>query len=84
MAGPHAAKIVPGTNAKAVNISDTVALTDGVCRSLYIATNGTIKIKTSAGDTVGPITVFAGMYLYIECSQVFDTDTTVTEAWAIY
>ena len=64
-----------------VTPSDTVDITE--CRCLYIATDGTVKVNTVAGNTRGPIDVVAGTYLLVRCTRVWNADTTAT-VWAVY
>ena len=66
-----------------VTPSDTADLTNGECRCLYIDTEGTLKVVSAAGDTVGPVNVVAGTYFLCRVTRVFDTDTTAT-VWAVY
>lgn len=78
--------IYPARQAAAVTKSDTVMLTFGRCRSLYVGGAGDIAVKfAETGETAVTFTgVPAGSILPVSCKYVMSTNTTATAIVALY
>lgn len=75
----------PVVSGVAVTPSDTVPLTSGTCRGLYIGGGGTV-VGILANDTATTTFVgcFAGQVLPVMFKLVYATGTTATSLVALY
>ena len=71
--------IDPFERCEEVTNSDTTELTN-TSRTLYIPSNGDLKVTTVGGDTVTFIGLSAGAFIPGRFRQVWDTGTTVSGA----
>ncbi|MGB0873594.1 MAG: spike base protein, RCAP_Rcc01079 family [Solirubrobacterales bacterium] len=76
--------IHPITNAAAANQSDTVDLTNGPCRCLYVGVAGDVRILTLGDEDVTLGNLAAGMVHPIGARRVFVSDTSATGIIALY
>jgi hypothetical protein len=74
----------PSENAFAVTTSDTVALTHGKCRALYIGVTGNITLATNDDDSDVVFTNVPVGVLPIGAKYVRATGTTATGIVALY
>ena len=65
----------PADNAIATPASDSVDLTN-FCRAIWVATGGSVKVTTVAGQTVTFTGVPDGFILPVRCSRIWSTGTT--------
>jgi hypothetical protein len=80
---PYEVSSCPATGATAANNSDTVFLTNGTCRSLYVGVTGDIKVTMANGDVATFTNVAVGIFP-ISVKQVWSTGTTATGLIALY
>jgi len=81
MAGEHPGGIVgavsPGRGAAYANLG--AALTNGICRALWVGADGNVSVITSDGDTIIFTGINAGTLLPIQVRQINNApDTSVT------
>lgn len=83
MADSYAKQIKPASSLVAVTPAAT-ALTNGVCKSLYIGTAGNISITTENNETLTDIPVPQGWF-YVRCTHVLVTSTNpASDIYAAY
>lgn len=80
---PYEVSSCPATGAAAANLSDTVQLTNGTCRSLYVGVTGDIAVIMANGDAVTFTNVAVGV-LPVSVKQVKSTATTASGIIALY
>ena len=80
---PFEASTSPATGAVAANSSDTVQLTGGVCRSLYLGVTGDVKVTMANSDVAVFSNVAVGV-LPVSVKQVWSTGTTASGIVALY
>lgn len=75
--------IGPALNCRAVVPSDSDDLPNGICRTLYVGTAGTVVFETHDGNIVSLI---SGDYQYhpIQLKKVLSTGTTADNILALY
>ncbi len=73
----------PAENAAAVTLSDTVALTNGPCRALYVGVAGDVKVTMRGGGVVTFKAMAVG-YHPVQARIVWSTGTTATDIVALY
>lgn len=74
----------PAIDAVSVVPSDTVDLSPGVARALYVGVGGNIQITTASGTVIVFVAVVAGTILPIFIKRVWATGTTATNLVALY
>lgn len=75
--------ITPATGVLNVGGGSDTDLTDGICKAFYVGGGGNVKI-ICGGTTVTLNGVQTGSVIPIQCSRIFDTDTTATGIIALY
>lgn len=73
----------PGASFVAVTKSDTVNLTRGPCRALYIGVSGDVAVLAPDGTTATFLSVPIGV-LPVKALRVNSTGTTATNVIALY
>jgi hypothetical protein len=75
----------PATDAQLVTPSDSADLAGGLCRALYIAVGGTLKVTVVKGSDRADrtITVGAGV-LPLQVIRVWSTGTSASSIAALY
>jgi hypothetical protein len=74
----------PAIDAASVTPSDSVDLTGGATRGLYVGTGGNINVITVGGTTLVFSNVPDGTTLPISVTRVKNTSTTATNIVALY
>ena len=72
----------PARHAAVITPSDSANLQLPALKGIYVGTAGTLKVVTSAGNTV-TLTVIAGL-LSLQVTKVFATGTTAANLVALY
>jgi hypothetical protein len=82
MAG-RSTSIAAGYDGRAVTPSDTVMLTNGTCRALYVGVTGNITALMASGNVVLFSNVPVGVF-QIQAQRINSTATTATNLVALY
>jgi len=78
------ATIRPIDGAAAITPSDTVNLTRGITRGLYVGVSGDVKVDLANGDTVTFVSLIGGIIHPLRVIRVYTTDTTATSILGVY
>jgi hypothetical protein len=70
-------------DARAITPSDTVALTNGACRAVYVGTTGNIVALMASGNVATFLTVPVGVFP-IQVTRINSTSTTASNLVALY
>jgi hypothetical protein len=76
----RATEVAPNDNNHIQSVSGG---TNNGC-TIYIGAPGNIRVKTSGGDDVTFVGVYAGQFLPVNVVQVFSTDTTAGDILALW
>ena len=74
----------PDYDGYAVTASDSVDLSNGPTKALYVTVGGNISVNLAGGGTAVLISVVAGQILPIAVTRVLATSTTATGIVALY
>ena len=74
----------PVLKAVAVTPNDTVDLTDGPCRGIYVGSAGNLRIITEHGSDITLVNIANGVVHPISARRVFSSGTTCTNIVAMY
>ena len=83
MAKPPLYSNVPGVGIVAINASDTVNLTNGVCRGLLVGTSGYATVIDALGQVATGIPLQQG-YNPICIQRLYATGLSAANIWALY
>lgn len=80
---PHADNTAPAIDCAAITPSDTVPITGGPCRGIYVGVTGNVTIVTPGQNTVTFTAVPVGI-LPVQALRVNATSTTATNMVALF
>lgn len=73
-----------GSMTKAVTLSDSIDLADGVCRGFNVGVTGNVKVSYEDGSTDTLVGLAAGVPQPYRVKRFWSTGTTATSISAIY
>ena len=68
----------------AVTPSDSVDLTNGITRAIYVTGAGNVAVNLEGGGTATLTGLSAGQFVRISVSRILSTSTTATGIFALY
>lgn len=74
----------PSGGAVSVTPSDSVDLSTGVSRGLYVGVSGNVKVRLPDDTEVTFVGLAAGVIHPIRCKRIWSTGTAATSILAIY
>lgn len=80
----NAADAAPGKESVAITASDSLNLTNGPCRAIFVGTAGNISLVTPGGTTLVFKNLSSGSMLAQGALRVNATNTTAADLIAIY
>jgi hypothetical protein len=69
--------VSPARSIKAVTPDDDADLPDGVCKSVYVLTDGNLEVQAENDSAAVTIPVTAGMHIPVMAKRILE-DTTAT------
>jgi hypothetical protein len=72
--------VSPARSIKAVTPDDDADLPDGVCKSVYILTDGNLEVQAANDDDAVTIAVKAGMLIPVMAKRILESTTATVVA----